>query len=112
MGKRLAICTSSLKAIRSLTWQIALSTFPFRVLGAEGYDPAYGALPLGHVIQRQVENATSKCLLADHLNDGDAPALWTAIVNIAGYATLRRPILLDLNRRAFHSGRDSRGVGG
>ena len=33
-------------------------------LVAEGYDPAYGARPLRRVIQRRVENAVSKCVLA------------------------------------------------
>jgi ATP-dependent Clp protease ATP-binding subunit ClpC len=37
----------------------------------EGYDPTYGARPLRRVIQRQVENAVSKRLLAGEFGAGD-----------------------------------------
>ena len=40
-------------------------------LVAEGYDPTYGARPLRRVIQRQVENAVSKRLLAGEFTEGD-----------------------------------------
>jgi ATP-dependent Clp protease ATP-binding subunit ClpA len=38
---------------------------------AEGYDPTYGARPLRRVIQRQVENAVSKRLLAGEFAESD-----------------------------------------
>ena len=41
------------------------------VLVAEGYDPAYGARPLRWVIQRRVENAVSKRVLAGDFAEGD-----------------------------------------
>ena len=40
-------------------------------LVAEGYDPAYGARPLRRVVQRQVENAIAKRLLAGEIGEGD-----------------------------------------
>jgi ATP-dependent Clp protease ATP-binding subunit ClpC len=40
-------------------------------LVTEGYDPAYGARPLRRVIQRRVENAISKRVLAGEFGEGD-----------------------------------------
>jgi ATP-dependent Clp protease ATP-binding subunit ClpB len=37
----------------------------------EGYDPTYGARPLRRVIQRRVENAISKRVLAGEFSEGD-----------------------------------------
>jgi ATP-dependent Clp protease ATP-binding subunit ClpA len=37
----------------------------------EGYDPTYGARPLRRVIQRRVENAISKRVLAGDFTEGD-----------------------------------------
>ena len=37
----------------------------------EGYDPTYGARPLRRVIQRRVENAISKRVLAGDFAEGD-----------------------------------------
>ena len=40
-------------------------------LGAEGYDPVYGARPLRRAIQREVENALARRILAGEVRDGD-----------------------------------------
>ncbi|MEO7993889.1 MAG: AAA family ATPase, partial [bacterium] len=42
-----------------------------RLIGDEGFDPAYGARPLRRAIQRLVENPLAKHLLAGDFVDGD-----------------------------------------
>ncbi len=42
-----------------------------QALVAEGYDPVYGARPLRRVLQRQVENAVSRRVLAGEFAEGD-----------------------------------------
>jgi ATP-dependent Clp protease ATP-binding subunit ClpB len=42
-----------------------------RLLGEEGYDPAYGARPLKRVIQQRVENALAGRILAGEFVEGD-----------------------------------------
>ncbi len=40
-------------------------------LGREGYDPVFGARPLRRTIQREVENALARLVLAGEVRDGD-----------------------------------------
>ncbi|HEU5318791.1 MAG TPA: AAA family ATPase, partial [Chloroflexota bacterium] len=40
-------------------------------LGREGYDPVFGARPLRRAIQREVENALARRILAGELREGD-----------------------------------------
>ncbi len=40
-------------------------------LAADGYDPIYGARPLKRLIQRQIENALAKRILAGEFAEGD-----------------------------------------
>jgi ATP-dependent Clp protease ATP-binding subunit ClpC len=42
-----------------------------RALVEEGYEPAYGARPLRRVVERQVENALARRILAGEFADGD-----------------------------------------
>ena len=42
-----------------------------KALVEEGYDPTYGARPLRRVVERQVENALARRLLADEFSEGD-----------------------------------------
>ena len=42
-----------------------------RVLGDEGYDPAYGARPLGRVIRKRVEDELAKSMLGGAFGEGD-----------------------------------------
>ena len=42
-----------------------------RILGDEGYDPAYGARPLGRVIRKRVEDDLAKSMLGGAFGDGD-----------------------------------------
>jgi ATP-dependent Clp protease ATP-binding subunit ClpA len=37
----------------------------------EGYDPTYGARPLRRVVERQVENALARRILAGEFSEGD-----------------------------------------
>jgi ATP-dependent Clp protease ATP-binding subunit ClpB len=46
-----------------------------RLLGDEGYDPAYGARPLGRVIRKRVEDELARRLLGGSFNDGDRVVL-------------------------------------
>ena len=54
---------------RGLTFE--LTTAAKAALVQEGYDPVYGARPLRRVIQRRIENALSKRLLAGEFVEGD-----------------------------------------
>ena len=42
------------------------------MLGSQGYDPAFGARPLRRIIQREVENALARMMLAGEIRSGDA----------------------------------------
>ena len=42
-----------------------------RVIGDEGYDPAYGARPLGRVIRKRVEDELARELLGGGFHEGD-----------------------------------------
>jgi ATP-dependent Clp protease ATP-binding subunit ClpB len=46
-----------------------------RVLGDEGYDPAYGARPLGRVIRKRVEDDLARRLLGGDFHEGDRVVL-------------------------------------
>ena len=54
---------------RGMTFE--LTTAAKEALVQEGYDPVYGARPLRRVIQRRIENALSKRLLAGEFVEGD-----------------------------------------
>jgi ATP-dependent Clp protease ATP-binding subunit ClpB len=41
------------------------------LLGAEGYDPVYGARPLKRLVQRRIENPLAQRVLAGEVRDGD-----------------------------------------
>ena len=53
--------------------KIALELEPSAMewLGAEGYDPVYGARPLKRVIQRSLQNSLAGLILEGTINDGD-----------------------------------------
>ncbi len=53
--------------------KIALELEPSAMewLGAEGYDPVYGARPLKRVIQRSLQNTLAGLILEGTINDGD-----------------------------------------
>ena len=40
-------------------------------LAEKGYDPAFGARPLKRVIQKSVQDALARAVLAGSINDGD-----------------------------------------
>ena len=42
-----------------------------KALVEEGYDPAFGARPLRRVVERQIENALAKRILAGEFEDGE-----------------------------------------
>ena len=42
------------------------------LLGAKGYDPAYGARPLKRVIQKSIQDPLAQEILSGHVKDGDA----------------------------------------
>ena len=42
-----------------------------KALVEEGYDPSYGARPLRRVVERQIENALARRILADEFAEGD-----------------------------------------
>ena len=42
------------------------------LLGNHGYDPVFGARPLRRIIQREVENALARLMLAGDIRSGDA----------------------------------------
>jgi ATP-dependent Clp protease ATP-binding subunit ClpA len=41
----------------------------------EGYDPVYGARPLRRVVERQIESALARRILAGEFSDGDRVAV-------------------------------------
>ena len=47
------------------------------LLGSQGYDPAFGARPLRRIIQREVENALARLMLAGDIRSGDAVVVGT-----------------------------------
>ncbi len=49
---------------------IKLTDSARKLLGEKGYDPSYGARPLKRVIQKQVQDALAKMVLAGDLHDG------------------------------------------
>ena len=52
--------------------QITLELTPKarKLLGEEGYDPAYGARPLKRVIQKNVQDELARLVLSGNLHDG------------------------------------------
>ena len=50
---------------------IEVSAAAKRALVEEGYDPAYGARPLRRVVERQIENALARRILAGEFAEGD-----------------------------------------
>ncbi len=45
------------------------------MLGDEGYDPVYGARPLGRVIRKRVEDELARGLLGGAFSEGDTVRL-------------------------------------
>jgi ATP-dependent Clp protease ATP-binding subunit ClpB len=55
--------------------ELAITPAARRVLGDEGYDPVYGARPLGRVIRKRVEDELARGLLGGAFREGDAVRL-------------------------------------
>ena len=57
--------------LRDLAIELEVTPEATALLGSHGYDPAFGARPLRRIIQREVENALARLMLAGDIRSGD-----------------------------------------
>ena len=58
--------------LRDLAIDLEVTPEATALLGSHGYDPVFGARPLRRIIQREVENALARLMLAGDIRSGDA----------------------------------------
>ena len=63
--------------LRDLAIELEVTPEATALLGSHGYDPAFGARPLRRIIQREVENALARRMLAGEIRSGDAVIVGT-----------------------------------
>ena len=63
--------------LRDLAIELEVTPEATALLGSHGYDPAFGARPLRRIIQREVENALARLMLAGDIRSGDAVVVGT-----------------------------------
>ena len=88
--------------LRDLAIELEVTPEATALLGRQGYDPAFGARPLRRIIQREVENALARLMLAGDIRSGDA-----VIIGTRDGQTQLRP-----RHGGRRDGRASRWVGG
>ena len=99
--------------LRDLAIELEVTPEATALLGSHGYDPAFGARPLRRIIQREVENALARMMLAGEIRSGDAVvvgardgqlsfdrAAATAETSVLAGAS-RRPVV---GKRVIHAG--------
>ncbi len=90
------------KRLEEHTLEIELTDLARLVLGAQGYDPEYGARPLRRVLQRVIESPLSKRLLSGEFATGD---LIIVDAEINGDPTDNK--VLQQGKIVFHKGERS-----
>ena len=63
--------------LRDLAIELEVTPEATALLGSHGYEPAFGARPLRRIIQREVENALARLMLAGDIRSGDEVVVGT-----------------------------------